>query len=91
MADIKAIPVLDDNQHRALILEKTPDYTVPYDKVNSPAGKGESLYFIRYKLRCGKSRRFQAFANMTQEMDAKDSGDCTSYGRWHVPSEGYGV
>jgi hypothetical protein len=92
MADIKAVPVLDDNQHRALILGKTPDYTVPYDKVNSPPGEGESLYFIRYKFRCGKKAEgFQAFANMTQEMDAKDTGDCTSYGRWHVPSEGYGV
>ena len=27
---------------------------------------------------------------MTEEMDKKDSGKATSYGRWHVPSKGCG-
>lgn len=92
MADITVTPVLTDNEHRRLILGKTPDYVVPYDKVNKLPAENESLYFIRYKFRCGKKAEgFKAFANMTQEMDTKDSGECTSYGRWHVPSEGYGV
>lgn len=98
MADIYTVPVLDDNQQRALILGKTPEflretssYQVAYDKVGNNAKEGESLYFIKYKFKPEKrADGFQAFAAMTKEMDEKDAGACTSYGRWHVPSEGCG-
>lgn len=91
MADIKVIPCLDDNQHRKLILGRDPDYLVPYGEVDGPAKSGEDLFFIKYKFREGCCEQgFQAFANMTEDQDKNDSGLCTSYGRWHVPSQGSG-
>lgn len=91
MADIAVTPSLDDNQHRALILGTSPSFNVDYDGVGDNARDGESLYFVRYQFRDGcRDKGFQAFANMTQEQDKLDSGDCTSYGRWHVPSQGCG-
>ena len=92
MADIKVWPCLDDNQQRELILGHSPSYNVTYDHVSDAAREGESLYFINYRFRDGQRKKgFRTFANMTLEMDTADSGKCTSYGRWHVPSEGRGV
>ena len=91
MADIYTVPVLTDNEHREMLLGAASDYVVPYDMVDAAPKEGESLYFIKYKFHPGKrSEGFKAFASMTQEQDETDSGDCTSYGRWHVPSEGCG-
>jgi quinol monooxygenase YgiN len=91
MADIKVVPCLDDNQHRTLILGKSPSFSVSYDSVSNGAKEGESLYFIKYQFRDGcRDQGFEAFANMTSEQDNADSGNCTSYGRWHVPSQGCG-
>ena len=92
MADIKVWPCLDDNQQREVILGHAPSYNVTYDHVSEAPREGESLYFINYRFRDGhRAKGFETFANMTQEMDSADSGRCTSYGRWHVPSEGRGV
>lgn len=91
MADIKVVPCLDDNQHRELILTEKPSYSVSYDKVNNPPKEGESLYFIKYQFKEGKKDDgFKAFASLSQEDDTNDSGKCTSFGRWHVPSKGCG-
>lgn len=91
MADIKVIPCLDDNQQRTLILGRTPDYSVIYDSVGNTAKEGESLYFIKYQFKDNMiSEGFTAFANLSEQDDKKDSGLCTSYGRWHVPSQGCG-
>lgn len=91
MADIKVVPVLDDNQHRELILGNPSSYEVSYDRVNDKAKEGESLYLVKYQFRDGcRDDGFKAFANMSQEQDNLDSGNCTSYGRWHVPSQGCG-
>ena len=91
MADIKVVPCLDDNQHRELILGKKPEYTVQYKNVDAPPKEGESLYFIKYNFKDGvRKQGFEVFANMKQEDDQKDPGLCTSYGRWHVPSQGCG-
>ena len=92
MADIEVLPVLDDNQHRAMVLKTEPPYKVPYDKVGDAPLEGETLYFIRYQFKPGKrTEGFQIFANLTEAQDAADSGACTSYGRYHVPSEGNGM
>lgn len=91
MADIKVVPCLDDNYHRELILQKTPEYLVSYDNVDSSPKEGESLYFVKYKFLDGKrDEGFKLFANLTEEQDQNDPGKCTSYGRWHVPSQGCG-
>ncbi len=91
MADIRVTPVLDDNQHRELVTGTTPTFTVSYDQVNAEAKEGESLYFVKYQFREGmRDQGFQAFAAMSEADDQKDSGRCTSYGRWHVPSQGCG-
>lgn len=91
MADVKVTPCLDDNQHRRLIMDTEPAYTVAYDRVNDPEQPNDSLYVIKYQFKedCIE-KGFVAFANMTCEQDQADSGECTSYGRWHVPSQGCG-
>ena len=87
MADIKVVPCLDDNQHRELILGGEPPYAVSYEKVNYPPNENESLYFVRYQFRDGcRDEGFKIFANLSEEDDQKDPGNCTSLGRWHVPS-----
>ena len=91
MADIKVLPCLDDNQQRLLLLGKPPDYLTSYDLVDSNAKEGESLFFIKYTFRKNCIEQgFKLFAEMTEEQDKNDSGLCTSYGRWHVPSLGCG-
>ena len=37
-----------------------------------------------------RNEGFKLFSMMSQEHDVNDSGKCTSYGRWHVPSQGCG-
>ena len=91
MADIKVVPCLDDNEQRELILKGEPPYKVSYEKVGDAAKEKESLYFVKYKFREGNRQQgFELFANLSEEDDQKDSGNCTSYGRWHVPSQGCG-
>lgn len=91
MADIKVYPVLDDNDHRQLILGTDPPFKVEYNMINNDPQPNESLYFIKYKFKEGSiNDGFKVFANLTQEQDEQDSGKCTSYGRWHIPSSGSG-
>ena len=91
MADIKVTPCLDDNQHRELILEQEPSYKVSYDNINDPPKENESIYAVKYNFKEGcQEKGFEVFANLSEEDDKKDSGNCTSYGRWHVPSKGSG-
>ena len=91
MADIKVYPVLDDNDHRQLILGKEPSFFVEYNMINNDPKPNESLYFIKYQFKEGSiNDGFKLFANLTQEQDDQDSGKCTSYGRWHIPSTGSG-
>lgn len=91
MANIKVEPCLDDNEQRELILGKEPSYRIVYDKINNDPKEKESLYYVKYKFKEDKvSEGFTVFANMSEQDDTNDSGKCTSYGRWHVPSKGSG-
>ncbi len=91
MADIKVMPCLDDNQQRMLILGTQPKFMVEYKNVDAEPLENESLYFIKYKFKDNAILEgFKAFAAMTEEEDKFDSGNCTPYGRWHIPSEGIG-
>lgn len=91
MADIKVMPCLDDNQQRELILGSPPSYRVTFDKVNSSALPNQSLYWIQYQFKPGSEQMgFNAFASLTEEEDKSDSGKCTPFGRWHIPSLGKG-
>ena len=91
MADINVIPCLDDNQQRTLILGREPEYTVNYNNIGGDPKDNEDLFFIKYKFNEDKIQDgFEAFSQMDESADKADSGDCTSYGRWHVPSQGCG-
>ena len=89
MADIKVMPCLDDNDQRRLLLKHEPGYTIEYSKdtVSASPKSGESLYFIKYQFKKESvADGFNLFANLSKEDDEKDSGKCTPYGRWHIPS-----
>ena len=91
MADIKVMPCLDDNQQRELILGAPSTWHVTFDKVNSSALPNQSLYWIQYQFKSGSEKMgFNAFASLTEEEDKSDSGKCTPFGRWHIPSLGKG-
>lgn len=91
MADIKVVPCLDDNQHRELILGEEPSYKVTYDMVGKAPKEDDSLYMIKYSFKDGcRDKGFEIFSKLTEEQDKQDPGKCTSYGRWHVPSQGCG-
>lgn len=91
MADIKVTPCLDDNEQRRLILKQEPPFTVHYTHVGAPPKDNESLYFIKYQFKHESLLQgFEMFSSMSKEQDSGDSGKCTSYGRWHVPSLGCG-
>ena len=92
MADISVVPVLDDNQQRSMILKQDPPYLVSYDKVGDGPVDGETLYMIKYQFKPGtRTEGFKIFANLTKEQDESDSGLCTPYGRYHIPSQGSGM
>lgn len=91
MADIKVTPCLDDNDHRRLILNEEPSYLNEYNDIDSGPLENESLYFIKYQFKDDKKDDgFKLFASLSLEEDKNDSGKCTSFGRWHIPSLGCG-
>lgn len=84
MATIKVWPVLDDNQARKIISGAEPSYTVDYSSLNTEPGKGESLYFIKYKFHTEKRvEGNKLFASLTQEQDLADAGNNKCLGRYH--------
>ena len=94
-ADIKVVPILNDNQARRIILAKDgkePEFEVDYSHVGDEAGEGESLYFIKYKFHDGKRMDgYQAFANMSEKEDQQDAGNNRPLGRWHNLGLGSGI
>ena len=92
MATCNVKPVCDDNVARRIILGKDPEYTVDYSHVGDEAEAGETLYYITYKF--NKDKKVEGnklFANLTQEQDVGDSGECRPLGRWHDLGTGSGV
>tara|TARA_B100001059_G_scaffold235975_1_gene284007 strand:+ start:2701 stop:3369 length:669 start_codon:yes stop_codon:yes gene_type:complete len=93
MATIKVSPVVNDEQARRIILDKDDVYAgMDCAGANSLPREGESLYFIKYKFHEGKrADGFQAFANLTADLDANDAGSNKCLGRWHNLGMGSGI
>ena len=92
MADINIKPICDDNVARQIILGKEPDFLVDYSNVNDEPKEGETLYMIRYKFHQDKKKLgYDSFANLTEEQDKADAGNCRPLGRWHDIGEGSGM
>ena len=92
MADINITPICDDNVARRIILGKEPDFLVDYSNVKDEPGEGETLYMINYKFHQDKKKMgYNLFANLTEEEDINDSGNCRPLGRWHNLGEGSGM
>ena len=92
MATIEAIPIVDDNQARAIILGKPPDYTVDYGRAGETSADGDSLYFIEYRFHAGcKAEGYKTFADLSREDDLQDAGNNVCLGRWHDLGSGSGI
>ena len=92
MADINITPICDDNVARRVILGKEPDFLVDYSHVNDEPEEGETLDMINYKFHSDKKKTgYNLFANLTEEQDKGDSGNCRPLGRWHNLGEGTGM
>lgn len=92
MATIEIRPICDDNTARGIILKKEPDFQVDYSHVNDEPEEDETLYMINYKFHQDKKLDgYQAFANLTEEQDKGDSGNCRPLGRWHDIGNGSGM
>ena len=92
MATCSVKPILDDNAAREIILKEKPSYTVDYSNVDSEPEVGETLFCINYTF--NKDSRMDGhklFANLTEEQDKGDMGNCRSLGRWHDLGTGSGV
>lgn len=90
MATIECHPVVDDNMAREIILKEKPSFIVDYS--TNEAKEGESLYFIEYKFsEFNREAGYSAFSQMSEEDDAKDSGNNTCLGRWHNIGLGSGI
>lgn len=92
MATCTVKPVVDDNAGREIILKQKPSYTVDYSHVGDEPQEGETLFLINYKF--NKEHRLDGnnlFANLTQEQDAADAGNCRPLGRWHDLGNGTGL
>ena len=92
MATCNIKPVVDDNAAREIILKQKPSYTVDYSHVGDEPLEGETLFLINYKF--NKESRVlghETFANLTQEQDVGDAGNCRPLGRWHDLGNGSGV
>jgi hypothetical protein len=89
MATIEAVPVVDDNKAREIILGKSPDRTVTWNAVPKP---NENLYLIEYTFFPEKrGDGYNAFAALSAEDDGDDVGKNTCLGRWHNLGDGTGV
>lgn len=92
MATCSVRPVCDDNVARKIILGKEPEYTVDYSHVGDEPVENEVLYHISYKFKTEKKvEGNKLFANLTQEQDEGDSGNCRPLGRWHDLGTGSGL
>lgn len=92
MATCSVRPVCDDNVARKIILGKEPEYTVDYSHVGDEPLENEVLYHISYKFKPEKKvEGNNLFANLTQEQDEGDSGNCRPLGRWHDLGTGSGL
>ena len=92
MATCKIKPICDDNTAREIILGKKPDYLVDYSHAGDEPCLGENLYMINYKFHEDKKLDgYKAFANLSQEEDTKDAGNCRPLGRWHDLGTGSGM
>ena len=91
MATCTIKPICDDNTAREIVLRKRPSYIVPYDNVGDRVLSGETMYAITYKFYADKRvAGANAFANMTEEQDKGDAGNCRPLGRWHDLGNGSG-
>ena len=92
MATCTVKPVCDDNVARKIILGKEPEYLVDYSHVGDEPQEDENLYYITYKFKSDKKvDGNKLFANLTQEQDQGDSGNCRPLGRWHDLGTGSGL
>ena len=97
MCDIQTQVVLDDDDHRAILLKRLGKPAADWKatqarETNAEPKDGETIYFIRYAFNPGMVMKgFEAFACMTQEQDQKDCGACAPMGRWHNAGTGSGI
>ena len=85
MATCHVKPVVDDNVAREIILKEKPTYTVDYSKVGEEPLDGETLFYITYRFypQHGVAGN-NLFANLTEEQDKADAGNCRPLGRYHI-------
>jgi hypothetical protein len=92
MATCTVKPVCDDNTARKIILKADPTYTVDYSHVGDQPQQGETLYLIQYRFNDGcRVQGNELFANLTEEQDTADAGNCRPLGRWHDLGTGSGA
>ena len=92
MATCHVKPVVDDNVAREIILKEKPTYTVDYSKVGEEPLDGETLFYITYRFYPQhRVAGNNLFANLTEEQDKADAGNCRPLGRYHDLGDGSGM
>jgi hypothetical protein len=80
---------LDDNQLRALMLKREPDYKSDYSSLSAPLEEGHTHFKLSFKINQGSVEQiYNLFANMTEEEDKLDPGEVKKLGQFHFASFG---
>jgi hypothetical protein len=82
-------PMLDDNQAREIVLGAPPAFVVKSDSIGMEAPAGHSLFLIHGIMHPDKKDAcYNAFANLTEEQDKADPGNCKVLCRYHDLGKG---
>ena len=94
-SEVELVPVMDHNKLKEMILGKVPQEVFSYDRTNYEPKDDETLYICKYQFRDIESRTkgYEIACSMSREDDVEANGTSAlqHLGRWHVPSEGWGI
>jgi hypothetical protein len=84
-------PVLDENDLRALVLGRVPDYKVDYSNLSAPLDEGYTHFKMSYKIHeASKVQAYDLLANMSEGEYKIASGEVKNLGTFHYASVGTG-
>ena len=95
LCDIEVFPVMDHNKLTEMISGKVPQVMFSYDRTTYEPKDDETLYICKYQFRdiASRTKGYEICGNLSWEDDGEANGTCAlqHLGRWHVPSEGWGI
>ena len=93
--DVEVVPIMDHNKLKEMVTGKNPPEKFSYDRTKDEAKDNETLYICKYQFHDIESREkgYDICCSMAWDDDVEANGTSAlqHLGRWHVPSEGWGI